>query len=101
MWAAQLVGGLRVLDLASGEGFGAAILSQSADTVVGVDVDPITVEHSTLNYERPNLSFAVADARDLSAFEDASFGAVVGFEMIEHVPEQDRVLNEIQRILRP
>ncbi|MEA2159343.1 MAG: hypothetical protein QOD66_1723 [Solirubrobacteraceae bacterium] len=93
--------GRRVLDLASGEGFGAAILAASADSVVGVDLDERTVEHSRLNYSSDKISFAVADARNLSDFADGSFDAVVAFEMIEHVAEQDRVLDEIKRVLAP
>ena len=49
MWAARVIAGRRVLDLGSGEGFGASILAGSAADVVGVDVDERTVEHSKLN----------------------------------------------------
>ena len=101
LWAVDLVHGRRVLDLASGEGFGAALLAGSAEAVVGVDFDERTVQHSRLNYALPNLSFEVADARDLSRFEDGGFGAVIAFEMIEHVLEHERVLEEIRRILAP
>src|SRR5205823_1362564 len=100
-WAAEIVSGRRVLDLASGEGFGAAILAESAESVVGVDIDEQTVEHSRLNYDGPAIDFQVGDARDLSGFEVASFGAVVAFEMIEHVDEHARVLDEITRVLEP
>jgi GT2 family glycosyltransferase/SAM-dependent methyltransferase len=100
-WAAEIVSGRRVLDLASGEGFGAAILAESAESVVGVDIDEQTVEHSRLNYDGPAIDFQVGDARDLSGFEAASFGAVVAFEMIEHVDEHARVLDEITRVLEP
>jgi GT2 family glycosyltransferase/SAM-dependent methyltransferase/glycosyltransferase involved in cell wall biosynthesis len=99
LWAAQLVGGRRVLDLGSGEGFGAALLSESATQVVGVDVDALTVEHSTLNYAGPNLEFKEGTAVDLTAFDDGSFDAVVAFEIIEHVNEQERVLEEVARLL--
>ncbi len=99
MWAAQVVRGRKVLDLGSGEGFGAAILSESAEQVVGVDVDERTVEHSKLNYGGANLEFRVGTALDLSDFETGSFGAVVAFEIIEHVRDQERVLAEIARVL--
>jgi GT2 family glycosyltransferase/SAM-dependent methyltransferase len=99
MWAAGLVEGRRVLDLGSGEGFGAALLSESAAHVVGVDVDELTVEHSRLNYASPKLEFEVGTAVDLSAFADGSFGAVVAFEIIEHVREHERVLAEVVRVL--
>ncbi len=99
MWAAHIVSGRKVLDLGSGEGFGAAILSESAEQVVGVDVDERTVEHSKLNYGGANLRFRVGTALDLSDFEPGSFGAVVAFEIIEHVQDQERVLTEIARVL--
>ncbi len=99
MWAARVIEGRRVLDLGSGEGFGAAILAGSASHVVGVDVDERTVEHSKLNYGGANLEFQVGTALDLSVFEDGSFGAVVAFEIIEHVQDQERVLDEVARLL--
>jgi O-antigen biosynthesis protein len=99
LWAAGVVEGRKVLDLGSGEGFGAAILAEAATEVVGVDVDARTVEHSRLNYAAVNLEFRVGTALDLSMFEAGSFGAVVAFEIIEHVHDQVKVLEEIERIL--
>jgi SAM-dependent methyltransferase len=99
LWAAPLVAGRRVLDLASGEGFGAAILAGSAAGVVGIEIDERTVEHSQLNYCAPNLEFKLGSALDLSEFDDDAFDAVVAFEMIEHVADQDRVLAEADRVL--
>src|SRR5271156_3423482 len=57
LWAAQLVTGRRVLDLGSGEGFGAALLSDAATEVVGIDIDETTVEHASLNWGSDRLSF--------------------------------------------
>jgi O-antigen biosynthesis protein len=101
LWAQPLVDGRRVLDLGSGEGFGAALLADTAKAVTGVDIDARTVEHSRANYVAPNLGFEVASATDLSAFADGAFDAVVAFEMIEHVAEHERVLAEIARVLAP
>lgn len=99
LWAARLVGSRRVLDLGSGEGFGAAILAETAEHVVGIDIDALTVEHSRLNYAGPNLEFELGTALDLSAYEPGSFGAVVAFEMIEHVRDHEQVLAEVTRLL--
>jgi GT2 family glycosyltransferase/SAM-dependent methyltransferase/glycosyltransferase involved in cell wall biosynthesis len=99
LWAAQLVAGKRVLDLGSGEGFGAAILSEAASEIVGVDLDERTVEHATLNWSSESISFLQGSALDLSAFEDGSFDAVVAFEIVEHVDDQGRMLAEIDRVL--
>jgi O-antigen biosynthesis protein len=101
LWSAPLVRDRMVLDLASGEGYGSAILADSALKVVGLDVDPEAVEHSLRNYAAPNVEFIVGDSRDLSRFEPSSFGAVVAFEMIEHIFDQEQVLAEIARVLAP
>jgi GT2 family glycosyltransferase/SAM-dependent methyltransferase/glycosyltransferase involved in cell wall biosynthesis len=99
LWAARLVRGRRVLDLGSGEGFGAAILADVAAHVVGVDVDERTIEHSRLNYAGGNLEFVLGSAVDLGAYEDGSFDVVVAFEVIEHLREQEQMLAEIARVL--
>ncbi len=99
LWAARLIGSRRVLDLGSGEGFGAAILAETAERVLGVDVDQRTVEHSRLNYAGPNLDFELGSALDLSAHADGSFDAIVAFEIIEHVREHEQVLAEVTRLL--
>jgi protein-L-isoaspartate O-methyltransferase len=100
LWAAQLARGRRVLDLGSGEGFGAAILADLAADVVGVDIDEAAVEHSQLNYGRAGLAFKVGSATDLSPFEPGTFDLVVAFEVIEHLAEQEQVMTEIGRVLR-
>src|SRR5438067_11310347 len=45
-FAARFAAGKRVLDLASGEGYGSALLAATAERVVGLDIDPATVEHA-------------------------------------------------------
>ncbi len=99
LWAARLVEGKRVLDLGSGEGFGSSILADMAHEVVGLDVDELTVEHARLSWSGPSVSFMQGSALDLSVFEACSFDAVVAFELIEHLDEQERVLAEIARVL--
>jgi len=101
LWAQTLVAGRRVLDLASGEGFGSALLADAAASVTGVDIDERTVEHSRANYDAPNLEFATGSATDLSAFAEDAFDVVVAFEMIEHVADQEAVLREVARVLAP
>ena len=101
LWARELVAGRRVLDLGSGEGFGAGMLAERAATVTGVDIDERTVDHARLNYEAPNVKFRVGSAADLSDFAEDAFDAVVAFEVIEHLEEQEQMLAEIARVLAP
>jgi len=99
LWARALVGARKVLDLGSGEGFGASILAQAAAEVVGVDVDAGAVAHATRTHASERVRFEQASALDLSHFAQGSFDAVVAFEMIEHVEDHERVLAEVERVL--
>lgn len=99
LWAGALVHGRRVLDVGSGEGFGAALLADVAASVTGIDVDERTVEHSQMNYAAEGLSFSVGSATDLGHLPDGAFDAIVAFEILEHVDKQAQMLAEIERLL--
>lgn len=92
--------GKDVLDVASGEGYGAALLAQVASSVIGVDIADDAVEHAAQNYVRDRLSFRKGDGTQLPV-ADASVDAVVSFETIEHLHDHQRFLTEIRRVLRP
>jgi SAM-dependent methyltransferase len=89
-----------VLDIASGEGYGSALLAQTASSVVGVEIDAEVVAHATQAYSRPNLRFVHGDARAIP-LPAASVDVVVSFETIEHLYEQERFIAEVRRVLRP
>jgi O-antigen biosynthesis protein len=88
-----------VLDVASGEGYGAAQLAQVARSVVGVEYAEATVRNATANFPRPNLTFVRSDARSLP-LRDASFDVVTSFETIEHFDRQEAFVAEVRRVLR-
>jgi SAM-dependent methyltransferase len=93
-WIAERCAGLRVVDLASGEGYGSDLLAQQAAEVIGVDANPEAHEHARLRYRRPNLSFE----RGLVEEFDRPRDAVVFLQTIEHIHEPDRLLDRIARI---
>ncbi len=99
MWATGLVSAKRVLDLGSGEGFGSALLAGRAQSVHGIDVDERAVKHSQLNYQAPNLAFQTGSALDLGGFGPGAFDAVVAFEVLEHIEDQERVLQQVRHAL--
>ena len=94
------VSGKRVLDLASGEGYGSAMLSRSACTVHGVDIDPMSVKHARRKYTAGNLFFLEGSCEEIPLAEH-SVDVVVSFETIEHLEDHDRMLQEIRRVLAP
>src|ERR671911_1450561 len=86
-WIAARVRGLRVADLACGEGYGSDVLARTAAEVVGVDANPEAHEHARLRYRRPNLRFE----RGLIEEFEGPCDAVVFLQTIEHVAEADVV----------
>ena len=97
--AAELTRGKRVLDLGSGEGYGAAILARSSAHVDALDIDRLSIDHSRAEYRLSNLVFHEGSALELDRFEDDVFDVVVCFEVIEHVAEQDQLVKEVRRVL--
>ncbi len=102
-FARRFVAGKRVLDVASGEGYGSVLLAAVANHVIGVDVDPGAVAHARATYaQQSTVRFECASAAALP-LADASVDAVVSFETIEHLPRaiQPAMLAEIARVLTP
>lgn len=117
----ELEGKGRILDLACGTGTVSELVLECAPAahLNGLDLDPVQIGLSIerfvrLGYEvrrtreltdeyrhgRPVLNFDVGDALDLP-FEDAVFDAVTMANAIHMVPDRERVLAEIARVLRP
>jgi SAM-dependent methyltransferase len=102
-YAANLVRGKRVLDLASGEGYGADLLARQASAVIGVDIDPDAVAHAGARYGNRgvNVQFLTAPITNIPIPDDHSFDAAVCFEAIEHIDDHEGLLREVKRLLKP
>jgi SAM-dependent methyltransferase len=101
--ASRFAKGKKILDVGCGEGYGSACLSQLADTVLGIDLDPKTIDHASRKYPSiPNLIFEVGRCEEVSR-NHGSFDMVVGFELLEHLEPDDqaRFLNSIVQVLKP
>lgn len=100
-FAMELARGRHVLDAASGEGYGAALLARTAASVVGVDLSVEAVAHAQARYGGPRLRFAQGDVLHLDGIDDASVDLVVSFETLEHLADHDALMAAFARVLKP
>ncbi len=98
-WIAARVGGMRVLDMGCGEGYGPAVLAKRAAAVVGIDANPEAYEHARLRYTAPGLTFERGLVE--SHGEPGTFDAVVFLQTIEHVVDPVVVLQHMRTLLTP
>jgi ubiquinone/menaquinone biosynthesis C-methylase UbiE len=92
----------RWLDCGCADGYYAAGLVEAGATeVVGTDIAPDRVEEAVRIWaDEPRLSF-VDQPVDTLPFPDDHFDAALLNEVLEHVADQDAILGEIRRVLRP
>src|ERR1041384_1610149 len=104
-FALQLAQDKGVLDVACGEGYGAAYLTSVAESVDAFDLDQEAVSHARTVYgDNPRLHISRNDIAGF--FKDAPAGAyalVTAVELIEPAEEkvQLELLNGIKRVLAP
>lgn len=97
-FAAKLVKkGMKVLDVGCGTGYGSAILADGAH-VFGIDND-----HEAIKFARKKFgakaNFQLGEATKLK-FRNKEFDLVCAFEVIEHLKDPDKFLEEAKRVLQ-
>ena len=94
--AALIEPGKRLLDLGSGEGSFVMMVRQSFEEVYGVDISEKAVElcqERGIHAKKANLN------NEPIPFPDKYFDAVVALDVVEHVFDPIRFLQEIHRVL--
>lgn len=94
-WIRARVGGLRVVDMACGEGYGSDVLARTASQVVGVDANPAAFEHARARYGRPGVRF---ERTLIDAFSEPC-DAVVFLQTIEHVTNPGDILGHFASLV--
>ena len=93
------VAGKKVLELATGPGLIAKHIADSAAHITATDFSPKMIEQARKGKVPGNVVFEIADASDLP-YEDKSFDIVVMANALHVVPNPEKVLSEIDRVLR-
>ena len=95
----EVAQGKDVLELATGPGMIARHIATSAASVIATDFAPKMIETARKAKNPENLSFEVADATSLR-FEDKSFDVVVIANALHIIPNPEKALAEIRRVLK-
>src|SRR5690349_548000 len=87
-WVQSFVANKRILDIACGEGYGSALLAQTARHVLSVDLDASALAHARSRYPLPSVTFVQANAEQF-ALASRSIDVAVCFETLEHLADHD------------
>lgn len=87
-----------LLEIGCGEGRGVELLAPKVVTYTAVDKIEEVVQSLSLKFK--NSRFIQANIPPLP-FEDNSFDSIVSFQVIEHIKDDNKYLQEIHRILKP
>lgn len=100
----------KILELGCGIGYYSAFLSTLANQVVSTDLEhQDTTTHSlglqiTRNFlKQLNISNVIVQAASAEQlpFDDNSFDMIFSSHVLEHVPDRERAIREINRVLKP
>ncbi len=90
-----------ILHLGTGEGDYDQMIAQYAEKVTACDINEADIAYAQeLNAEVENLDYRIEDAQNLS-FETGSFDLVISIDVIEHVPDSAKMMQEVGRVLKP
>jgi SAM-dependent methyltransferase len=96
--AAGVTDGMRVLDVCTGPAMLAEAALQRGAEVVGLDFSGEVIDIAKRNV--PGADFRHGDAQALPFRDDSFDAAVCGFGLI-HLPEPQKALSEMHRVLKP
>lgn len=95
--------GADVLEVGPGPGLTTDLLRTRLQQLTAIDLDVELADALRVRLAGTNVKIVHGDATAMP-FEDARFTGAMSFTMLHHVPSaqlQDRVLAEVQRVLRP
>jgi len=92
----------RILDQGCGTGrYSFTLYKLGYENIVGMDFSPKLLEIAKENAKKLNyeIKFVEGDIRNMP-FKDGSFDVVISAGVIEHVPETEKAMSEISRVLK-
>lgn len=95
----KVIKGKDVLEIATGPGLLAKHVAYAANKMIATDFSDGMIAQAKKGENPPNLTFEVADATDLP-YEDNSFDVVLIANALHIIPDPEKALSEIDRVLK-
>jgi ubiquinone biosynthesis O-methyltransferase len=95
--------GEKILDLGCGNARDIAYIAEQGSEVIGIDISEGMIAEASSDLEKlgyNNITLEIGDATQL-LYTDSEFDKVLCSEVIEHIPNADKALSEIYRVLKP
>ncbi len=95
--------GARVLDVGCGGGLLCETLARAGAVVTGIDLAPGMIEVARLHAAEQGLdvTYELASAESLAARSSGGYDVVTCMEMLEHVPDPEKMIATLGSLVRP
>ncbi|MCJ7643957.1 MAG: class I SAM-dependent methyltransferase [Candidatus Aminicenantes bacterium] len=90
----------RILDIGCGDGYYDALIAKSGAYVVGIDVHPERLAIAGSRNKNDRTAYLSMDAERMG-FEEASFDKAISLCAMEHLRNDQRVMEHVFRVLKP
>lgn len=102
VFASQYISNKTVVDVASGTGYGADLMASRAkpEKIYGLEINAKAVAYAKSKYQSEIVEFKQGSITEMP-FPDNFCDVLTSFETIEHVEDEHKQLQEIQRVLKP
>lgn len=94
---------LKVLDVGTGLGFFIEVLQESLpgySSIIGIDTKEEVLDKAKAKYEDKRIEFRCMDAEN-TEFESNSIDVISISNTLHHLPNKEKVLSEMKRVLKP
>ena len=97
------IAGARVLDVGCGGGLLCEALARAGAQVTGIDLAPGMIEVARLHAAEQELdiTYKVESAEQIASANTAGFDVVTCMEMLEHVPDPERMVGTLGTLVTP
>lgn len=99
IFASEFCQNKKVLNVASGCGYGSEVLLKTVAEVFNVDIDEELIAYGNKKYANYKNHFVKMDAQNMQ-LPDKFFDSIVSFETFEHLPDHRKFIMECSRVLK-